>query len=356
MPTLTTSQIADHVGATLRGPGTIRIDRLDTLENARAGSLTFIRTTAYAGKWAASAASAALVSGDVELPGFDAGTKAILVVPDADLALIRVLHLFAPEAWTPPPGAHASAIVDPSARVHASARVGPGCVVGPDAQIDELAVLHAHVVIGAGARVGARTILHPHVAIGDRCRIGRDCILHPGAVIGADGFGYRPAPDGRGVIKIPHVGDVVVGDHVEIGANSCIDRAKLGSTVIGEGTKIDNLVQIAHNCQIGRGCLIAGQSGIAGSTIIGDGCVFGGQASVVDNTTIGPGSRIAANSCVTGPLPGNDTYFGYPAIRMVQMRRVIAATHKLPELIVRLRELEKRAGIRRSHRPDGETP
>ncbi len=350
MPTFTTGQIAQHLGGTLHGPGGIAIDALDTLEHARDGSLTFIRTTAYAAKWAKSAASATLISQNVPPPEFDRARKAMIVVPDADLALIKVLQLFTPKPSCPAIGVHPTAVIDPSASVDPSARIGPFCLIGAGARVGAAVVLHSHVVVGDGAVIGERTELHTHVSIGDRCRVGRDCLLHPGVVIGADGFGFRPSPDGRGVVKIPHIGDVVIGDLVEIGANSCVDRGKLGSTTIGDGTKIDNLVQIAHNCQIGRACLIAGQTGIAGSTVVGDGCIFAGQVGVVDNVVIGPNARIGANSGVTGHLKGNDVYFGYPAARLLEMRRVVAAWHKLPDLLTRVRELEKLAGVKRKSR------
>ncbi len=171
--------------------------------------------------------------------------------------------------------------------------------------------------------------LHPHVSVLDRCIIGNDCVLHAGVAIGADGFGYRPSPDGRGLLKIPHIGNVVIGDHVEIGANSCVDRAKFGSTTVGNGTKIDNLVQIAHGCRVGRSCIICGQTGMAGSVIVGDGVIIGGGVGVADNVEIGSGARIAALSGVTGNVPAGQTWMGAPAAPAGEWRRTYAAMRRM---------------------------
>jgi len=327
-PAMTTSQIAALVGAELRGPGDIVITGPCTLALAGPGSLTFIRDQAFVARWAGSKASAALISAGMSIPEPGPG-RALLVVGDADLALIKVLERFAPAPPAAPAGVHATAIVDESAAVAATAHVGPQCIIGAGVHIGAGAVLYAGAIIGEHVRIGEGTILHPRVTVMERCIIGRRCTLHPGVVIGADGFGYRPSPDGRGVLKIPHTGNVEIHDDVEIGANTCVDRGKFGPTVIGAGTKIDNLVQVAHNVTIGRACLIAGGVGIAGSTSIGDGVIIGGQAGLKDNIEIGAGARIAAMSAIMSDVAPKATMVGAPAVGHIEFFRRIAALKKL---------------------------
>jgi UDP-3-O-[3-hydroxymyristoyl] glucosamine N-acyltransferase len=196
------------------------------------------------------------------------------------------------------------------------------------------------VRVGAGCSVGADSILYPNVVLYPGVIVGRRCILHAGAVVGADGFGYVPV--GAGVRKIPHLGSVEIGDDVEIGSNTCIDRAKTGVTVIGAGTKIDNLVHIGHNVRVGRSCLIVAQVGVAGSCVIGDGVVLAGQAGIPDHVTIGDGARVAAQGGLFGNVPAGETYSGYPARRHAEKMREYGAIARLPEALKRIRAMEKR--------------
>lgn len=309
----TTGWLAQKLGAQLVGPADLAIARLDTLERGTAGALTFIRNGRYASFWPNSRASAALVTKGIEVPGHDAATRALLFVSNADLALNTVLELMAPK---PPParvGVHPSAIVDPSATIAPTASIGPGCVVEAGASIGEGTVLIAQVYVGADARIGRGCTMHPGVRVLHRCAVGDGCVFHAGVVIGADGFGYRPDPSGRGLAKIPHIGNVEIEAGVEIGANSCVDRAKFGSTVVGAGTKLDNLVQIGHGCTIGRCCLICAQVGIAGSVTVGDGVMLGGQAGIADNLTVGKGAQLAARAGIMQDVPPGETWFGTPA-------------------------------------------
>lgn len=335
----TTGTIAAALGAELVGPSDRPIRGLGTLDGAGPEELTFIRSAAFAAEWRSSRAGAAIVSRGLEVPGHDSAARALLVVPDADMALTKALGLFAPPASRPAPGVHPSALVDVSARVGAGASIGPMCVVEAGATIGDGAVLVSQVFVGAGATVGAGTTLHAHVSIGERCVVGRQCLLHPGVVIGADGFGFVSSPDGRGLQKVPHIGTVEIGDQVEIGANSCVDRAKFGSTTVGSGTKIDNLVQVGHNVRIGRLCLVMAQVGIAGSVRVGDGCVLAGQVGVSGHHVIGDGARLAAQAGVFGDIPAGETWSGYPARPHREALRAQAALFKLPGMIRRLERL-----------------
>jgi UDP-3-O-[3-hydroxymyristoyl] glucosamine N-acyltransferase len=330
------------LGAELMGPPHLTIDHLESIDRGGAGAMTFIRSSAFAAQWPSSKATAALVSRGIDVPGHDASSRALLVVADADLALISLLELFAPAAQSARAGVHAAATVDPSAKLGAGVSIGPGCAVGPECVLEAGAVLMPGVVLGRQVHIGRGTVLHANVVVLDRCRIGAGCILHPGVVIGADGFGYRPAPDGRGVVKIPHIGIVEVGDLVEIGANTCIDRAKFGATTIGSGTKIDNLVQIAHNCRIGRACIICGKCGLAGSVMLGDGAVLGGSVCVADNVSIGSGARVAANGGVMNDIPPGETWLGLPAMPAAEGTRNYAVFRNLAELSRTVRKLQKR--------------
>jgi UDP-3-O-[3-hydroxymyristoyl] glucosamine N-acyltransferase len=311
---LTSGALAARLAAAIQGPADLVITAIETMERASPTHLTFIRSSKYAGGWASSKARVALVTEGVELPGHDPQQRALIRVTNADQALNLALTLLAPPTAARPAGIHPSTVIDPAATIAPTAHVGPLCVVEAGAVVEDHAVLVARVFVGMNARIGAGTTLHPGVSVYERCKVGRQCILHAGVVIGADGFGYIPDPKGRGLMKVPHIGDVVVGDAVEIGANSCVDRAKFGSTTIGTGTKIDNLVQVGHNCAIGRSVVMCGQVGVGGSTTIGDGAMLGGQVGVADHISVGAMARIGAGSGVLDSVPASASYLGYPAI------------------------------------------
>lgn len=333
--------LAQLLGGVLVGKGNVVLSDVAPIERAHPGALTFIRSGKYAARWAESKAGAAVVSKGIEVPGHDPSTRALILVDDADLAMVKLLEM----AWQrlpksrPASGIHPSAVVESSARVAASARIGPFCVIGAGAVVGEHVVLHGRVTLGVNVSIGDRVELHPGVTIYDRCQVGPDCILHSNVVIGADGFGYRPDPSGQGLVKIPHVGDVRIGAHVEIGANSAVDRAKFGSTTIGDGTKIDNLCQIGHGCTIGRSVLICGVSGIAGSVRIDDGVILAGHSGVCDNIHIGAGARISAKAGVMNDVPPGEAWSGFPATPHSQQMRTWAAVRKLPEFLPALKKL-----------------
>jgi UDP-3-O-[3-hydroxymyristoyl] glucosamine N-acyltransferase len=326
---ITTGGLAAHLGAELIGRADLPIRGLAIIDDAGPQDLTFIRSAEFARRWAGSRAGGAIVTRGLAVPDHDAASRALLVVPIADVALIRALELFAPPATAPTPGIHPSAAIDPTAEIGPGASIGPHCSIGPGSRIGQGTVLAAGVRIGRAVRIGAHCTLHPAVVIQDRCIVGDHCVFHPGVVIGADGFGYIPSPDGRGVLKVPHIGIVEIGRHVEIGANACIDRAKFGATTVGDGTKIDNLVQVGHNCRIGRACLICGGGGIAGSVTIGDGVIIGGQVGIADNSTIGAGARIGAMSGVNGVIPPGESWVGAPARPASEQLRSWAALGRL---------------------------
>ncbi|MEM9296567.1 MAG: UDP-3-O-(3-hydroxymyristoyl)glucosamine N-acyltransferase, partial [Planctomycetota bacterium] len=213
--------------------------------------------------------------------------------------------------------------------------IGPGVYIGPHAQLGDGCVLHAGAVVMDDVVLGPGCVLWPHAVVRERCTLGARCILHPGAVIGADGFGYRPekGPDGVRIRKVPQIGVVTLGDDVEIGANSGVDRAKFDATVVGEGSKIDNLVQIGHNCRIGNHVVIAGCCGIGGSCVIGDYAMLGGMVMMRDHVSVGVGAKIAGGAAVIEDVPPGESWGGYPAGPMKQKIKEELAVRRLPDLL-----------------------
>ncbi len=351
----TAGQLAQTLRAELVGPASLPVRRIDAIDRAGPEGLTFIRDERFAGRWKDSDAGAAVVTRGIAVEGHDESSRALLIVDDADRAMIALLEEVAAGRDEPASGRHRSAVVDDSARVHESASLGPHASVGAGAVIEAGVRLRAGVRIGRDARVGEGSDLHPNVVVEERCVIGRGVIVHAGAVIGADGFGYRPSEDGRSVVKIPHIGWVEVHDGVEIGACTTIDRGKFGPTVVGAGTKIDNQVQIGHNCRIGRACVICGTVGIAGSVEIEDGVTIGGGARIRDNVRIGAGAKLAGGVGLMHDVPPGETWLGTPARRFDDAMRDFAAAR---DLSVALRDIRKRIkALERADRagaPDGQ--
>ncbi|MCK4873807.1 MAG: UDP-3-O-(3-hydroxymyristoyl)glucosamine N-acyltransferase [Phycisphaerales bacterium] len=310
---ITVSAIAAQTAGAVHGREDLTLTGLNTLDDASDGDLTFIGDPKHAVKWADSKAAAAFVTEGITVPGHDPTERSLIVVPNADLAMATALALFAPPTPAPAVGVHATAIIDPTARIGPGARIGPHVVVGEHTTIGDHVTLHPGVVIGDDVRMGNDCVLWPNVVVRERSRIGDRVILHVGSVIGCDGFGHRLAADGQSIQPIPHVGWVELHDDVEIGANTTVDRGKFGPTVIGSQTKIDNLVQVGHNCRIGRGCLLAGQVGLAGSVTLGDGVIMGGNVGIRDHVTIGDRAQIAAKSGVMDNIPASEVWSGYPA-------------------------------------------
>lgn len=243
--------------------------------------------------------------------------------------MAKVLELFNP------PAPELESDIDPRAVVHETAQIGEGskiganCYVGKNVVLGKGVVLYPNVCVFDETVIGDKTIVWSGTVIRERCIIGSHCIFHTNVSIGADGFGYRPSDDGRGLVKVPQIGNVVIGHYVEIGANSCVDRAKFSSTIIGDGCKIDNLVQIAHNSVMGRSCIMAGHSGLAGSVTLGDGVIIGGAASIKDHTTIHSGATVGAGSGVMNDVEAGQTVLGYPAQNSRDMLKQWVAMRRL---------------------------
>lgn len=339
----TTGTIAAAVEGRLVGRADLAITGLAGLDQAGPGALTFIRDRGFANQWRESKASAALVTEGVAVDGHDGSSRALIYVKNADLAMVKILGALAWKAEVPAAGVHASAVVDPTARIAPSARVGPMCIVGARTVVGEGCVLVSRVTLGADVEIGPGTTLHPGVVVYDRCTIGAQTVLHSNVNIGADGFGYVPAPDGRGLLKVPHIGTVSIGSGVEIGAGSCVDRGKFGATVIGDGAKIDNLVQIGHNVRVGRCAIVCGSTGLAGSVTVGDGAMIGGAVGVTDGISIGAGASIGAKSGVMCDVPAGETWTGLPAAPHLDQMRTWSAAKRLPEILRELRRLAKAA-------------
>lgn len=283
----------------------------EQLEVAKDSEISFIGNKKYEKLWATSKACAAVVNEDISIePGEN---RAFIKVKNADLAMSQILELFAHPMPAFETAIHPSAVVDESAVIGAGTKIGAGCYVGPKVVIGENSTLYPNVTLLDDSTIGNNTVIWSGTVIRERSHIGHHCIIHPNATIGADGFGFRPCPE-RGLVKIPQIGNVIIGNGVEIGANSCVDRGKFSSTVIGDGCKIDNLVQIGHNSKLGRFCIMAGNSGLAGSVTLGNGVIIGGSASIKDHTTIGDGAIVGAGSGVTGDIPAGKTMLGYPAV------------------------------------------
>jgi len=330
------AEIAKIIGGEVVGDPAIQLKGFAPADRAQAGDLTFAENENYFGRAEQSAASAIIVEG-----AFISSKKTLIRVPNARIAFARILPIFFPEPAFAP-GVHSSAIVPSSANVDSTAHIGPYCVLGENVRIGPRSVLQAGVYLGANSQLGEEVNLFPNVTIYPGTEIGHRVRVHSGSVIGADGFGY--VQDGGLHRKIPQIGNVVIRDDVEIGANVTIDRGALGPTVIGKGSKIDNLVQIAHNVTLGEHCLIVSQTGIAGSTKLGHYVVLGGQVGLAGHLKIGNRVQVAAQSGVMHDIPDGQKWIWTPAQPDRQAKRQMIAMQQLPELLRRVSELEKKLG------------
>ena len=330
---ITAAQLAEQLRGEVIGDGTVQITGFAPADSARPGDLTFAEKETYFAAAEQSQATAILVSGP-----FTSAHKVLIRVPNARVAVARVLPLFFPPDESPP-GIHPTAVIAASAQVDATAHVGPHCVVGPRVRLGARSVLMGGNHLGRDCQIGTDVCLFPNVVLYARTQIGNRVEIHAGTVIGSDGYGYV-FDEGRHR-KMAQVGNVVIHDDVEIGANTAIDRGALGSTVIGAGTKIDNQVHVAHNVVLGRHCLIMGQVGFAGSTHLGDYCVVASQSGISGHLQLGNQVTIGAKSGVMRDIADGETVLGYPAMPDKQAKRQLIAVQHLPELLRRVRELEK---------------
>jgi UDP-3-O-[3-hydroxymyristoyl] glucosamine N-acyltransferase len=309
------SYTIEHINNLLKGELIGNTSQLiegpEQLQTAKTNHITFIGSTKYMKYWADSNACAAIINDNLDVePGEN---RALIKVKNADLAMARILELFNPPAPEFDTDIHPTAVIHETAIIGAGCKIGANCYIGKDVVLEDGVILYPNVCVFDETTIGNNTIAWSGTVIRERCIIGSHCIFHTNVSIGADGFGYRPSDDGRGLVKIPQIGNVIIGHYVEIGANSCVDRAKFSSTIVGDGCKIDNLVQIAHNSIMGRSCIMAGHSGLAGSVTLGDGVIIGGSASIKDHTTIHSGATVGAGSGVMGDVQAGQTVLGYPA-------------------------------------------
>lgn len=340
------AELAARLGGRLVGAdddGGRELSGVQNLRDAEPGDLSFLISPRYRRDAEASRAGALLVSpatAGSELGAALAARRPLVVVDDPELARSRALEILYP-VELPRPGVHPTAVVEEGAEVAASASLGPFAVVGAGSRVADGAAIGAHAVIGRRCLVGAGSVLHPHVVLYDDTELGERVTVHSGTVLGADGFGYVSRADGHH--KVPQVGRVVIGDDVEVGALSAVDRATVGATRVGAGSKIDNLVQVGHNVEVGRAALLCGQAGVAGSTRLGDGVVLAGQAGVSGHLDLGDRVQVAAASPVVRDVPaGTVVSSTVPAIEVGRWRRQAVMLGRLDEMWHRLKALERR--------------
>jgi UDP-3-O-[3-hydroxymyristoyl] glucosamine N-acyltransferase len=327
MKSFTIQQINEKLKGEIVGSTTQLISGPEHLELANENQISFIGNRKYIKHWQSSKACAAIINADIDLePGEN---KAFIKVKNADIAMAELLELFVPESPVFDEAIHPAANVHATATIGSGCNIGAGCYVGKNVKLGNNVTLYANTTVLDDTTIGSYTTIWPGAVVRERCVIGSYCIIHPNATIGADGFGFRPSPDGRGLLKIPHIGNVIIGNGVEIGANSCVDRGKFSATVIGDGCKIDNLVQIGHNSKMGRCCIMAGSSGLAGSVTLGDGVMVGGSASISDHVTLGNGVQVGGGSGVMSDFTDGKKILGYPAVESREALKQWVALRKL---------------------------
>ncbi len=338
MMQFTAEQIASMVGGTVEGDPQTVVSTVAKIEEGHKGSISFLSNPKYTHYIYTTDSSIVLVSRDFKP---EQPIKATLIRVDDPYATVAMLMQMAAKMLTPdlkgvePHSAIAEGVViDESCYVGSFAYISKGAKIGRNVKI------YPRCFVGMNVEIGDNTILYPGVTVYHHCKVGTDCVLHAGVVIGADGFGFAPV-DGH-YDKIPQLGNVVVGNNVEIGANTCVDRATMGSTVIEDGVKLDNLIQVAHNCHVGANTVMASQVGVAGSTKIGGHCMIGGQVGFAGHITVGNGVQIGAQSGIPRDIPDGKVLMGYPAVDAGQFARQAAAIARLPELMKTISSLQKK--------------
>lgn len=329
-------QIAEYIGGTIVGDENATVHTFAKIEEGVTGALSFLSNPKYTHYIYDTKSSIVLVNKDF-LP--EHPIKATLIkTENAYESLAKLMTLY--EGSMPKKqGISPLASIAENAKIGKNVYIGSFACIEEGAEIGDNSSIHPHATVGCHAKIGSDTILYPNVTIYHDCRVGNHCILHAGAVIGADGFGFAPSPDGYE--KIPQIGITVIEDNVEIGANTCVDRATMGATVIHAGTKLDNLIQIAHNVEIGSHTVIASQTGVAGSAKIGEWCMFAGQVGVAGHIKVGDHVTVGAQSGIPGNTKSGQTLMGYPAIDPKQFARSAAIYKKLPDMYMELGRLQK---------------
>ena len=333
---MTAEKIAEITGGTLYGDPKREINEVSGIKDAAANHLSFAGNKKYEELLNSSAAGIVLVNKD--LAKVSTENRTIIVCDNVDYAFAKVTALFAEEPPAPVPGIHPTAAVDPTAEIGENVSIGANAVIEAGAKIGDNAVIGALCYIGHDAAVGAGTILYPGVTVMYRCTVGAKCIIHPGVVIGGDGFGFVPGPNG--LVKVPQTGIVTIGNDVEIGANTTIDRARFGKTVIKDNVKIDDQVMVAHNVVVGESSILVAQCGIAGSAELGRGVIIAGQAGINGHIYIGDGSQVAGTSSVVKTLPPGSIVVGTPAEAQREFIARVAMPKKVQKLEAKLKELE----------------
>ncbi len=338
----TVGELAEVVKGRVYGDPQTVIRGIASIQEARSGDITYAESRRFLADARHSSASAILSpDSPADLPeeGGGVATKVTIQVANPRLAFAQLLDLFAPEQYSPR-GIHASAVIGSDFRAGANVSVGAHCVLGENVRLGENVTIYPLAYIGDDVEIGDNTIIEPNVTLLRGTVIGQDSTIHSGTVVGADGFGYLNV--GGKHRKVPQIGHVVVGDEVEIGSNVTIDRARTGATRIGSGTKIDNLVHIGHNCQIGENCIIVAQVGLAGGVELGKGAILGGQTGVKEQVHIGAGAILGAQTGVMGDVPAGAFVSGYGAKPHKEVLRTAAAVNNLPNLMKKMREMERR--------------
>ena len=331
----TLNEIAKLIDGQVIGNGDTLITGASGIREAAEGDITFLANSKYSSLMDKTRASAVITSSDAQ-----GTTKPIILTQNPSLAFVKIISMFIPDDAGHPSGIDYTAVMGKNVSLGKDVTIGAYCVIGDNVAIGDNVIIYAGCYIGHHTKIGAQTLIYPHVSIRERISIGRGVIIHSGVVIGSDGFGYITI---KGVHhKIPQVGTVQIDDDVEIGANVTIDRARFDKTVIGRGTKIDNLVQIAHNVIIGQNALIVAQVGIAGTVIIGNNVTLGGQAGLVGHITIGDNAIVTGQSGVGKSVPPDTMVSGYPARPFMTTQRVNASLQNLPKLFNLVKELKKR--------------
>lgn len=328
-------ELAWRLGAELRGDSEIEVTGVKGIEDAGPSEITFVANPKYAGLARKTKAAAVLVE-----PEFSEIETATLRLKNPYHAFSRALGMFyQPPAYVP--GVHPTAVVDPTAEIGEGAHVGAYVVIGPNVKLGPGATLLPHVVLYPGVKAGRNLFAHAHAVVREHCELGDDVTLENGAIVGADGFGFSKNEKGQWV-KIPQSGPVRLGDRVDVQANACIDRATVGSTEIGDGSKIDNLVQVGHGSRVGKDTLICAQTGLAGSSVIGDNVILAGQTGIAGHCTVGDGVILTAQSAVSHDIPPGKMISGSPGFDNRVWLRAVTIFQRLPELLKRIDRIEKR--------------